>query len=409
MTYSETLTWLFSQLPMYQRIGNAAYRKDLHNIKALAEYLNHPEQKFKSIHVGGTNGKGSCSHMMASVLQEAGYKVGLYTSPHLKDFRERIRLNGKMISEHYVVNFVKTHKAFFESEQLSFFEMTVGLAFQYFADKNVDIAIIEVGMGGRLDATNIISPELSAITNIGLDHTKFLGDTLTKIAGEKAGIIKPKIPVVIGEKHSETEDVFRQTAKQNNSKIYFAEDIQLENYDCDLKGLYQIQNQQTVLQALEVLKEKHWKISDESIKNGFSQVVKNTGLKGRWQVLSKNPLCIADTAHNMEGMSIVAEQLKSLTYVNLHLVMGFVNDKNVKKILQLLPQSAQYYFSAPQIPRAKLVEDLKRDLQDLAINKTYFSTLQEAFEAAKGQSTAKDVIFVGGSIFSVAELLPEES
>ena len=259
-----------------------------------------------------------------------------------------------MISEQYVVDFVNTHKTFFESEQLSFFEMTVGLAFQYFADENVDIAIIEVGMGGRLDATNIISPELSVITNIGLDHTKFLGDTLTKIAGEKAGIIKPKTPVVIGEKHPETEDVFRQIAKAKQSEIYFAEDAQFENYDCDLKGLYQIKNQQTVLQALEVLKQKHWNISDESIKKGLSQVVKNTGLKGRWQILSKNPLCIADTAHNMEGMSIVAEQLKSLTYDNLHLVMGFVNDKDVKKILQLLPQDAKYYFSAPQIPRAKI-------------------------------------------------------
>jgi len=393
---------------MYQRIGNAAYRKDLHNIKVLAEYLEHPEQKFKSIHVGGTNGKGSCSHMLASVLQEAGYKVGLYTSPHLKDFRERIRLNGKMISEQYVVDFINTHKAFFENEQLSFFEMTVGLAFQYFSDENVDIAIIEVGMGGRLDATNIILPELSVITNIGLDHTKFLGDTFTKIAGEKAGIIKPQIPVVIGEKHQETEEVFRQAAKQNKSKIYFAENNQFENFDCDLKGFYQIKNQQTVLQALEVLRQKRWKISDQSIKKGLSQVVKNTGLKGRWQILSKNPLCIADTAHNMEGMGIVAEQLKTLDYENLHLVMGFVNDKDVKKILQLLPQNAQYYFSAPQIPRAKMLEDLKVELRDFPFQKTYFSTLQEAFKAAKKQSTPKDVIFVGGSIFSVAELLPEE-
>ncbi|MBS3738866.1 bifunctional folylpolyglutamate synthase/dihydrofolate synthase [Mesohalobacter halotolerans] len=408
MTYTETLNWLFAQLPMYQREGQAAYRKDLHNIKLLSNHLNHPEQHFKSIHIGGTNGKGSCSHMLASILQESGYKVGLYTSPHLKDFRERIRINGQMISKESVVDFINQHQVFFEQNNLSFFEMTVGLAFQYFAEQNVDIAIVEVGMGGRLDATNIINPELSVITNIGLDHTKFLGDTLSKIAREKAGIIKPKTPVVIGEKHPETEPVFRQVAQDNSSKIYFAEDENFEFFETDLNGLYQRKNQQTVLQAVEILKTKNWKISNKAITTGLSQVVKNTGFQGRWQILSQHPLCIADTAHNLEGIKYVVKQLQTLSYKNLHMVMGFVNDKDVKSLLKLLPQEAKYYFSAPNIPRAKSVEDLKLELEHLSIKKQFFWSLKEAFEVAKSQAQPKDVIFVGGSIFTVAELLPEE-
>lgn len=408
MTYTETLNWLFAQLPMYQREGQAAYREDLHNIKLLSNHLNHPEQHFKSIHIGGTNGKGSCSHMLASILQESGYKVGLYTSPHLKDFRERIRINGQMISKESVVDFINQHQVFFEQNNLSFFEMTVGLAFQYFAEQNVDIAIVEVGMGGRLDATNIINPELSVITNIGLDHTKFLGDTLSKIAREKAGIIKPKTPVVIGEKHPETEPVFRQVAQDNSSKIYFAEDENFEFFETDLKGLYQRKNQQTVLQAVEILKTKNWKISNKAITTGLSQVVKNTGFQGRWQILSQHPLCIADTAHNLEGIKYVVKQLQTLSYKNLHMVMGFVNDKDVKSLLKLLPQEAKYYFSAPNIPRAKSVEDLKLELEHLSNKKQFFWSLKEAFEVAKSQAQPKDVIFVGGSIFTVAELLPEE-
>lgn len=408
LTYSETINWLFSQLPMYQRVGQAAYRKDLHNIKALSAHLNHPEQKFKSIHVGGTNGKGSCSHMLASVLQESGYKVGLYTSPHLKDFRERIRVNGQMISKENVVDFISQHKAFFEKENLSFFEMTVGLAFQIFADKKVDIAIIEVGMGGRLDATNIIKPELAVITNIGLDHTKFLGDNLKQIAKEKAGIIKPKTPVVIGEKQPETEPVFRQTAQNTSSEIYFAEDHNFKRFVSDLKGLYQTKNQQTVLKAIDILKTQGWQISEEQIAKGLSNVIKNTGFQGRWQVLSQNPLCVADTAHNLEGIKYVAKQLQTLNYKTLHMVMGFVNDKDVKSILKILPQDAVYYFSAPKIPRAKRVEDLKDELQNTSLQKQFFLTLEEAFESAKSEAQLKDIIFVGGSIFTVAELLTEE-
>lgn len=406
MNYSETLDWLFSQLPMYQRVGQAAYRKDLRNIKILAEYLEHPEQQFKSIHIGGTNGKGSCSHMLASVLQEAGYKVGLYTSPHLKDFRERVRINGQMISKAKVVDFVTKHRAFFEDHHLSFFEMTVGLAFQTFAEEKVDIAIIEVGMGGRLDATNIITPELSVITNIGFDHTRFLGDTLPKIAREKAGIIKPNIPVVIGEMHPETEPVFRKVAKENSSEIYFAEFYAFELLDCDLKGVYQLKNQQTVLQAIEILNSKDWKISDNAKAKGLSHVVKNTGIQGRWQVISDQPLCVADTAHNIEGIIYVAMQLTTIHYNKLHMVMGFVNDKDVKSILSLFPQEASYYFSAPDIPRAKPVEELKKELQDMPFQKLYFSRLKTALEHAKSQAQPKDVIFIGGSIFTVAELLP---
>jgi len=408
LTYTETINWLFAQLPMYQRLGQAAYRTDLHNIKLLSNHLNHPEHQFKSIHIGGTNGKGSCSHMLASALQESGYKVGLYTSPHLKDFRERIRINGQMISKKKVVDFINQHKTFFEQQNLSFFEMTVGLAFQTFADEKVDISIIEVGMGGRLDATNIITPELSVITNIGLDHTKFLGDTLSKIAKEKAGIIKPKTPVVIGEKHPETETVFRQVTQDNSSEIYFAEDEDFELFESDLKGLYQTKNQQTVLKAIDILKTQGWKISEIQIAKGLSSVIKNTGLQGRWQILSQHPLCIADTAHNLEGITYVAKQLQTLNYKTLHLVMGFVNDKDVKSLLKVLPKNAKYYFSAPNIPRAKSVENLKIELQETQFQKQFFATLIEAFELAKSQAQPKDVIFVGGSIFTVAELLPEE-
>lgn len=406
MTYTETINWLFSQLPMYQRVGQAAYRKDLHNIKLLADHLDHPEQKFKSIHIGGTNGKGSCSHMLASILQESGYKVGLYTSPHLKDFRERIRVNGQMISKAKVIDFVTKHKAFFETHNLSFFEMTVGLAFQTFAEEKVDIAVIEVGMGGRLDATNIIQPELCIITNIGFDHTQFLGDTRAKIAKEKAGIIKKEIPVVIGEIHMETKPVFQEVADQFSAPIYFAEEANYNSLDTDLKGIYQIKNQKTVQQAVRVLREKNWKIPDSAVKKGLANVIKNTGLQGRWQKLGSNPLWITDTAHNKEGIAYVAEQLSTIDYKSLFMVMGFVNDKDVKAIINLLPQEAKYYFSAPDIPRAKTVNELKAELKHIPIHQQYFPSLKTALTQAKTDANPKDLIFVGGSIFTVAELLP---
>ncbi len=407
--YKTILDWLFSQLPIYQRIGQAAYRKDLHNIKLLAKYLDHPEHKFKSVHVGGTNGKGSCSHMMASVFQEAGYKVGLYTSPHLKYFRERIRINGQMIGKEKVVDFVVQHKNFFEAHKLSFFEMSVGLAFEVFAEEKVDIAIVEVGMGGRLDATNIIYPELSVITNIGFDHMQFLGDTRPKIAREKAGIIKTETPVVIGEIHTETRPVFEEVAKKLSAPIFFAEENNHQLYDSDLKGLYQIKNQKTVLQSLKVLTGRSWKISTENIKLGLANVVKNTGLKGRWQKIGDSPLCIADTAHNLEGLTYVTMQLDTIRFDTLHIVMGFVNDKDVVAMINLLPQNASYYFSAPDIPRAMPVEKLKDILKGFDIKAHYFSSLQEAFSQAKSKAQPKDLIFVGGSIFTVAELLPDYS
>jgi len=406
LNYQETLDWLFTQLPMYQRVGKAAYRTDLHNIKLLADYLKHPEKSFKSIHVGGTNGKGSTSHMLASVLQEGGYKVGLYTSPHLKDFRERIRINGEMISKEKVIAFVIRHKSFFEEHQLSFFEMTVGLAFQTFAEENVDIAIIEVGMGGRLDATNIITPELSVITNIGFDHTKFLGDTLPKIASEKAGIIKPGVPVVIGEKHKGTVGVFKLTAQEKGADIYFAEDYNGELLASDLKGNYQQKNIKTVMQSVRVLNQKEWNISVEHLQNGLANVVKNTGLQGRWQTLSTTPLIITDTGHNAEGLAYVVQQLKTHQYNTLRFVMGFVNDKDVVSILRKFPKDAIFYFSAPDIPRAKSVEDLKTDLEAIDLKKSYFDNLAYALAKAKADADKEDLIFIGGSIFTVAELLP---
>lgn len=407
MSYIQTLNWLFSQLPMYQRVGEAAYRKDLNNIKLLAEYLNHPEHKFKSIHVGGTNGKGSTSSMLASIFQESGYKVGLYTSPHLKDFRERIRINGKMISQEVVIDFVGKHKPFFEKHELSFFEMTVGLAFHIFAEQKVDIAVVEVGMGGRLDATNIIKPELSVITNIGFDHMQFLGDTRPKIAREKAGIIKYETPVVIGEIHEETKPVFEEVAQQKFAPIYFAEQDNFELNDSDLKGLYQVKNQKTVLKTIKILKGIGWDISLEDTKNGLANVVKNTGLMGRWQIISRKPLCIADTAHNIEGLTYVAAQLRRMRYEELHIVMGFVNDKDVKAMVSILPKQGNYYFSAPDIPRAMPVDKLKDELKSLNITSRFFSTLIEAFNQAKTDAKPKDLMFVGGSIFTVAELLPD--
>jgi len=407
LSYKETTDWLFSQLPMYQRVGQAAYRKDLYNIKILSEHLNHPEHQFKSIHVGGTNGKGSCSHMLASILQEAGYKVGLYTSPHLKDFRERIRINGQVILQEAVVNFVDKNKSFFEENKLSFFEMTVGLAFKTFAEKKVDIAIIEVGMGGRLDATNIISPELSIITNIGFDHVQFLGDTLPKIAREKAGIIKRQTPVIIGETHTQTKSVFEEVARHQNAEIYFADEENCKPLDTDLKGLYQIKNQKTVLKAIEILRTIGWTLSGEHLEKGLLKVIENTGLKGRWQSIGDKPTVIADTAHNLEGLRYVTEQLMRLKFETLHMVMGFVNDKDITAIFELLPKQAKYYLSTPDIARAKPIEELKANLEDCNINSLYFLTLKEAFEAAKKDSTSKDLIFVGGSIFTVAELLPD--
>lgn len=405
MNYQETVGWLFNQLPMYQKQGKSAYKKDLSNTILLANYLGNPETKFKSIHVGGTNGKGSTSHMLASVLQEAGYKVGLYTSPHLKDYRERIKINGLEISKEFIVKFIKNHKPFFEENSLSFFEMTVGLAFDYFAKSKVDIAIIEVGLGGRLDSTNIITPELSIITNIGLDHIQFLGDTLPKIASEKAGIIKRNIPVVIGETHPETESVFIDKANESHSDIYFADTLISEVFESDLKGSYQAHNIKTVIQSLEVLKTKGFEASKPQLKEGLLNVVKNAGLLGRWQILNKEPKIICDTAHNKEGLSQTMKQLAFENYENLHIVFGVVNDKNLDDIISLLPKGASYYLAKPSISRGLDAEALSQVFDNFLLQNQCYSSVNEAFIYAKSKATKNDIIYIGGSTFVVAEIL----
>ena len=390
---------------MYQRIGAAAYKVDVSNTLKLMAHLKEPQSSFKSVHVAGTNGKGSTSHMLASVLQDAGYKVGLYTSPHLKDFRERIKLNGKMIPEQKVVDFVENHRSFFEENQLSFFEMTVGLAFDYFKNEKVDIAIIEVGLGGRLDSTNVINPEVSVITNIGLDHTQFLGTTLAEIASEKAGIIKSKIPVVIGEAKPETTAVFIDKARKEKSPILFVEEEELPEFKTDLLGNYQIKNYKTAYATLGVLKQKGWGISNKNIENGFLNVAKNTGLQGRWQLLNKSPKVICDTAHNIEGLSLVLNQLKKEDFDQMHIVLGVVADKNLDAILPLFPKNAIYYFCKPAVMRGLAVAKLKQKARTYELIGKSYVTVREAYKSAMTAAKAKDLIFIGGSTFVVAEVL----
>lgn len=405
MNYTNTLHWMFSQLPMFQRQGKVAFKKDLTNSLALSKHLNYPEKKFKTIHVAGTNGKGSTSHMLASVLQVAGYKVGLYTSPHLKDFRERIKINGKLIKKSAVIDFVKDNKSFFETNQLSFFEMTVGLAFDYFGKQNVDIAIIEVGLGGRLDSTNIITPELSIITNIGLDHTQFLGETLAEIAAEKAGIIKANIPVVIGEYQEEIFHVFKQVAYINNAKIYIASKNIQQTFESDLKGIYQQHNIKTVLQSAHVLKSNGFKISEAHIKSGLNNVVKNTGLMGRWQQINITPKAICDTGHNKEGLLYVLNQLKNETYTKLHFVFGVVNDKDLSTVLELFPKDAIYYFCKPDIPRGLDAKELQQACIHFNLQGNVYASVKEAYSNALVNAQENDLVFVGGSTFVVAEIV----
>lgn len=402
MTYQETLNWMFAQLPMYQRQGKTAFKKDLTNIIALSNELKNPEKKFKTIHVGGTNGKGSTSHMIASILQEAAYKVGLYTSPHLKNFTERIRINGKEIPKDNVVEFITNNKAFLESQSLSFFEMTVGMAFNYFAKEQVDIAVIEVGLGGRLDSTNIITPEVSVITNIGLDHTQFLGETLPEIAFEKAGIIKKNTPVIIGERQKEIENVFIAKAVECGSNLFFASDS-IKEYKTDLLGDYQSKNTKTAVQTIKQLKE--FNVSEENIKNGLLNVVKNTNLKGRWQVLQENPKVICDTAHNKEGLTYTLNQLKKESFKNLHIVLGVVSDKNLEEILPMFPKNATYYFCKPNIPRGLSEENLQKQANKFNIKGEVFGSVNQAFEESVSRATKNDVIYIGGSTFVVAEIL----
>ncbi|PCJ82579.1 MAG: tetrahydrofolate synthase [Bacteroidetes bacterium] len=403
MTYKKTLEWMFSQLPMYQQKGKTAFTGKLDNIKSFASHLENPEEKFKSIHVAGTNGKGSSSHMLASILQEAGYTVGLYTSPHLKDYRERIKINGQPISEKFVIDFISDNKVFIDRFGMSFFEMSVGMAFDYFAKKKVDIAIIEVGLGGRLDSTNIIVPEVSLITNIGYDHMDLLGDTLEKITLEKGGIIKNKVPVVISEYQEENAMLFQNIAKERSAKIVFASKEIKKEYKTSILGDYQAKNVKGVIATLIELKD--FKVSDEHIKRGLNRVVQNTGLMGRWQILQENPNVVCDTAHNKEGLSIVMRQLLKQKYQTLHIVLGFVNDKDLDAVLHLFPKEAIYYFCKPNVPRGLEVEKLKNRANEYGLKGAKYDSVSDAYKAALKNTTSNDFVYIGGSTFVVAEVV----
>jgi len=404
LNYQETLSWMFNRLPMFQTQGKNALNNKLDNILTFTSALGNPQTKFKSLHIAGTNGKGSSSSMLASILQEAGYKVGLYTSPHLKDFRERIKIDGKEIPEDYVVNFISENKSFLEEHSLSFFEMTVGMAFSYFSEEKVDIAVIEVGLGGRFDSTNIIIPEVSLITNISKDHTDILGDTLPKIAFEKAGIIKQNVPVVISEYQEETAPVFTARAKEMKAPIIFANHIET-SLTTDLQGTYQEKNIKGVIAVIELLIHQGWDITSENIAQGLLHVVRNTNLKGRWQTLSSYPTIVCDTGHNVGGLTYVMEQLKKQTYTNLHIVVGFVKEKDVNSVLELFPKEATYYFCSPAIARGLNVDTLKEIATAKGLQGEAYSSVAEALNVAKAQALPTDFIFVGGSTFVVAEVV----
>jgi dihydrofolate synthase / folylpolyglutamate synthase len=406
MNYQETLEWMFAQLPMFQQVGARAYKKDLTNTLAFLKVLGNPHEKLKCLHVAGTNGKGSTSSMLASILQEAGYKVGLYTSPHLKDYRERIKINGIEISEEFVTEFISQHQDFLKKQQLSFFEMTVCLAFEYFYQQKIEYAVIEVGMGGRLDSTNVIKPLVSVITNIGWDHTQFLGDTLGKIAFEKAGIIKKNIPVVIGTFTEETKKVFENVALYKNTNLFFASNYSKSIFPCVLKGKYQEENIKTVLQTIEILNSlDDFNISDEIIAKGLLNVIKNTNLQGRWQQLQSNPRIICDTAHNYDGLKITMQQVLEQDFKKLHLVLGFVNDKDLDKIIPLFPKNAHYYISKPNVPRGMEEKIAQNKFKEYGIASQIFTTVSLALAKAKENAGNNDFIYVGGSTFVVAEVL----
>lgn len=437
MNYQETLDYLYNSVPMFQQVGSGAYKEGLGNTFALDEHLGHPHTSFKSIHIAGTNGKGSCSHTLAAILQSAGYKVGLYTSPHLVDFRERIRINGRPITQEYVIRFVEENRSFFEPLHPSFFELTTAMAFRYFADQQIDVAIVEVGLGGRLDCTNIIHPDLCIITNISFDHMQFLGKTLAAIATEKAGIIKKGVPVVIGETTEETKPVFFKKAQEMEAPIIFAEDEQRlkgakksklsegskseENresvvgwiYENEtypmlegvLGGLYQLKNANTLLSALPVLKSLGYKIEEQNVRNGFLQVDKMTGLQGRWQKLSNSPTIICDTGHNVAGISYITEQLKEMKYNRLHMVIGMVSDKDVSGVLAILPKDAMYYFTKASVKRALPESQLQQIADSVGLKGNVYPDVPSAVKAAQEKSLPEDLIFIGGSSFIVADLL----
>ena len=407
--FEQYTEYLFSQVPMFQNVGSDAYKEGLENTHILDEHFGHPHTQFHTIHIAGTNGKGSCSHTIASVLQEAGYKVGLFTSPHLTDFRERIRVNGTMISEQYVMDFIDNERSFFEPLHPTFFELTTALAFKYFAEQKVDVAVIEVGLGGRLDCTNIITPDLSIITNISFDHVKFLGDTLAKIAGEKAGIIKNSVPVVIGETNPETTPVFVAKAKEVQTDIFFAEQYKpKESYDYELIGYYQAKNKQTSLCAIEQLVKQGYHISKENIQNGLMHVTHNTGLRGRWQIVHHSPTVICDTGHNVGGITYTAQQLKEQKCNTLRIVFGMVSDKDVNSVLELMPKNAVYYFCQASVKRAMPHQQLKKLAKQHGIQGNSYKSVENAYKKAFSQADPKDCIFVGGSTFVVADFLVYE-
>ncbi|MDA9885907.1 bifunctional folylpolyglutamate synthase/dihydrofolate synthase [Flavobacteriaceae bacterium] len=405
-SFEEVTQWLFSQLPVFQQQGASAYKPGLDKMLAFAEMLGQPHSSFPSIHIAGTNGKGSTSHMIASVLQEKGYSVGLYTSPHLVRFSERIRINGVEVEDQFVIDFVRQHQHYFLTEQLSFFEITVGMAFAYFAEKEVDYAVIEVGLGGRLDATNIVNPLLSVITNIGLDHTEFLGTSLAEIAAEKGGIIKTGIPVVIGKNQAETKVIFEELAKQQRTTLCFAEEVNVPSISLDLLGHYQEENKRTAFAALRQLLGDQL---DERALVGFSKVVQNTGLRGRWEIMGNAPLIIADVTHNKDGFVQVIPQLESLEKAKLHIVLGFVQGKAIDEIFALLPKNATYYLSAPAISRAIPVNKIEPLIEVYGLNAMTYTTVIEAVNAATVAAQEEDVIYVGGSTFVVAEILSERA
>ena len=404
MNYSEAINYIFQKLPIFQRSGSIAYKKDIGNITKACKILKNPHLKFKSVHIAGTNGKGSTAHMIASILYESKYKVGLYTSPHLKDFRERIKINGKQISKNYVINFIKKNLSVFEHVKMSFFEMTVALAFDYFAKKKVDIAIIETGLGGRLDSTNIITPELSVITNISLDHTNLLGDSIEKIACEKAGIIKKNVPVILGRKQEKIKEIFEIKAQENNTSVNYAKKTKFDIFS-DLEGSYQKENIRTSIATIKELKNKGWIIKDKDIVSGLKKSVINTGFRGRWEILEKSPLTICDTAHNEEGIKNVVKQISKTKYKNLHFILGMVNDKNICKILSLLPKNARYYFCKPSIERGLNEEILQQKSAKFYLNGKCFKNVKLALLSAKKIANKEDVIFISGSTFLVAEIL----
>ncbi len=401
-SYSQVLRFLFSQLPNYQKQGGTALKLNLLNIESFIKRLKNPHEKIKTIHVAGTNGKGSVSHIIASILQSKGLKVGIYSSPHLVDFRERIKINGEYINQKYILDFVNFHYDFMTSKALSFFEMTVGLAFDYFSNQKVDIAIIEVGMGGRLDATNIIKPEISVITNIGIDHTEFLGNSISKIAKEKAGIIKKGIPVLIGEHNDETAPIFFKKAESLGSKIIFIEDS-INKFKSDLSSLYQQKNINTAINAVKLLPD--FKISNIEIESAILEVKKSTRFIGRWDMIAVSPKIFADVTHNTDGFKFMIKQLKEESYNKLHLVLGFVKEKDVKTILKLLPFDANYYLCSPSIDRAMSLSKLSNVAKGLGISYTSHTSVKNALFAAKQSSNPEDLIVVSGSTFVVAEIM----